>query len=54
MRTFIEVSEDFKSCVMKDEFYDYEECKNTIGSNKWEFDIAVKENKKELKEEKKI
>ena len=51
VRTFVSVSEDFKTCVMQDTFYEDGECKNAIGSNEWEFDIKLKENKTELKED---
>lgn len=42
IRSFVEISEDFKTCVMQDVFYEDEECKNAIVSNKWEFDIKLK------------
>lgn len=47
-RGFVEVSEDFKTCVLKNIFYADKECKNEVGISKWEFDIAVKKNNKKL------
>ena len=50
LRRFVEISEDFKTCVFQDVFYEDEACTNVIDSNKWKFDIAVKKNTKELGE----
>lgn len=51
VRSVVEVSEDFKTCVFQDIYYEDEGHKNKIGIDKWEFDIKLKENKTELKED---
>ena len=53
-RAFVSVSEDFKTCVCEDVFYEDGKCKNAIGSNRWEFDIIKSgKDKKKLKKENK-